>query len=110
MNKQGKSKNYIFTSKSQSEKGVMSTITGLISMTSFIIANVIAFGERGEASMRLGAVGMLSFLLSIASLVLAVMSLKEEEVFPLFPRLGLALAVLSLIAWGYILYVGVMGI
>ncbi len=110
MNKQAKSKSYIFTSKKQSEKGIMSTVLGTISLTSFAIVVFMALRNRGDASLRMGAVGLVALIMSVVSFILAIMGLREDDIFPLFPRLGLAFAILSIAAWGTIIYIGVMGI
>lgn len=105
-----KKMNYIFTSKSQSYRGIMSTVCGIISIVSAVISVTMSFMARGEASERLGGVGLVSVLFSIVGLILGILSIRERDTFMMFPRLGLALSVLSIIAWTGIVYVGIRGI
>lgn len=106
----GKTKGYMFTSKKSSSPGIMSTVCGAISLVSFVAANIICFQNRGIAGERLGGVGLTALLFAVAALVLAGKGIAQKEAFQLFPRLGMVLAVLSLLVWGFIIYVGVTGL
>ncbi|SKB51244.1 hypothetical protein SAMN06296386_101346 [Lachnospiraceae bacterium] len=101
---------YIFTSSSQSSKGIMSSVLGLISLISFIAVMMNVLKAGGSVGPRQGAVGFVSCLFSVAGTVLGVMSLIEPDKFRLFPRLGFTVSLLSLIAWGGIIYAGIAGI
>lgn len=106
----GKSKGYMFTSKKSSQFGIMSTVCGVISLAAFAAVNIICFGNKGIASERLGAAGFVAMLFAAACFGLSVKGISEKEAFQLFPRIGLALGILSLFAWGAIIYFGVMGL
>lgn len=110
VNMAGKSKGYMFTSKKSSRFGIMSTVCGVISLAAFVAANVICFGNRGVAGERLGAAGFVAMLFGAACLGLSIKGISEKEAFQLFPRIGLALGILSLFAWGAIIYFGVAGL
>ncbi|MDD3412805.1 MAG: DUF6142 family protein [Lachnospiraceae bacterium] len=110
MRKRSKTRNYMFTSRRQSEKGVMSTTCGSISLVSFFVALILCFYQRGMATLRLGAVGLIAIIFSVVGFVLAILSMYEKDAFQLFPRCGLALSILSFGAWIFILYIGVVGI
>lgn len=106
----GKSKGYIFTSKKISKYGIMSTVLGITSLAAFAAANVICFGNRGMAGERLGGVGLVALLFAVACLAFSVKGISEKEDFQLFPRVGLALGIMALCAWGAIIYFGVTGL
>ena len=95
-----------FTSKKQSEKGIMSTVMGSISLISFLAANMISFRMRGDVDMRMGAAGLLSLIFALAGVVLGIMSLRESDVFRLFPRMGFCLSLLGMALWILIIMIG----
>ncbi len=105
-----KKRRYIFTSNSRSDKGIMASVCGLISMVSFILVMMIVLRAGGITGSRLGAVGFVSCLFSVAGIVLGIMSLVERDTFRFFPRLGFTVSLLSGICWGGVIYVGISGI
>lgn len=102
--------NYIFTSKSRSDRGLMSSVCGMISFISFIISMLKVIRDGGQAASRFGAVGFVSCFFCIAGLVLGIMALAEKDKFMFFPRFGFAISLIAGIAWGGILYAGIAGI
>ena len=98
--------NYKFTSKKQSENGILSTVLGFISFISFFAAMSYSFRNAGNVGMRFGAVGLLALIFSFIGLVLGFISLGEQEVFTLFPRLGTVVSVLSFLCWIWVILVG----
>ena len=101
---------YLFTSRSRSDRGIMSSVCGGISFVSFIAAMLRVIRDGGQAASRFGAVGFVSCFFCVAGLVLGIMALTEKDKFMFFPRLGFVLSLLSGIAWGGILYAGIAGI
>lgn len=65
----------------------------------YIIFVNLAFRADGNLSMYYGSVGVMAILVSVAAAVTAVTSLREEDSFKLFPRLGLGLSILSMGCW-----------
>lgn len=100
-------RNYIFTNRKHSEKGIMSTVLGIISLGSLILAVYFTYQNHGEAMLRYGAVGLLSALFGLTGLVLGVLSQMEKDRYHLFSWLGIGLNMLVLSAVGFILYLGV---
>lgn len=97
----------MFTSKSQSDRGMMSTALGILSFVSLIAAVAISFSGRGETPLRLGSVGLLAVIISISGLVIGILSLMEKDKYPLFPWGGVVFNGLSLAAWAFIIYIGI---
>ncbi len=64
----GIKKNYIFTNKRYSEKSVMSTILGLISLGALIAAVYFTFRAGGQAMVGYGVTGLLAAVFSLAGL------------------------------------------
>lgn len=105
-----KAKGYKFTNKKHPEKGMMSTILGVISLASVGIAVYQAFLAKGEAATNLGVAGLMITLFSAAGLVLGVLAKKEPDKFLFFPYVGILLNIVSLGCISVILYAGAYGI
>ncbi len=99
---------YLFTSNTRSDKGIMSSVCSTLSFVAFIgvISQVIKAG--GSAGSRLGAIGFMSCLFSVAGLVLGIIALLEKDTYRFFPRFGFILSIITIILWGGILYAGFM--
>lgn len=104
------SKRYKFTNKKHPEKGIMSTILGIISLVSVWRIVYQAFQARGEASTNMGVVGLMITIFSATGLVLAYLSKKENDKFMFFPYLGMVLNIIALACISVILYAGAYGI
>lgn len=104
------SKRYKFTNKKHPEKGIMSTILGVISLVSVWMAVYRTFLAKGEASTNMGVVGLMITIFSAVGLVLGYVSKKECDKFMLFPYLGMILNVVALGCISVILYAGAYGI
>lgn len=105
--KGGKRSGYIFTARKHPEKGIMSTILGMISMVSIAAAVYLTYKNGGNAEPQYGAAVFLVTLFSLAGLVLGVRSRMEKDNYYLFPHLGIAFNFLSLAMVSMILYAGV---
>ncbi len=81
-------RNYKFTEKTQSKRGIIAFMISLISIAVLVAVVVNSFWHQGNGSMYLGSAGVASMLLGMIALVLAVKSLREENSFKLFPYLS----------------------
>jgi formate-dependent nitrite reductase membrane component NrfD len=97
---------YIFTDKTNPRNGIMSSILGVIAVASICIAVELTYKNNGEALMQYGAAVLLAFVYSIVGLILGIRSLKEPDIFRLFPILGIVFNAVAIIATGAILYFG----
>ena len=104
------SKRYKFTNKKHSEKGIMSTSLGMISLVSIWVAVYQTFQARGEAATNMGVVGLAITCFSATGLVLGYLAKKEYDKFMFFSYLGMVLNVLALACISVILYAGAYGI
>ena len=105
-----KKKGYKFTNKKHPEKGIMSTILGIISLVSVGAAVYRTYLAKGEASTNMGVVGLMITIFSVTGVVLAYISKKEIDKFMFFPYLGMLLNILALGCISMILYAGAYGI
>ena len=103
----GKKRNFIFTNKKHSEKAIMGTILGMISLVSLGIVIFLSYQKNGETPVSYGLTGLLATIFSMIGLILGILTLQEKENFRLFPWLGTILNVLALAVIGFLLYVGV---
>ena len=98
-------KKYKFTDKNQSKKGLLSVCLGMAALllTGGIFA--AAYLRSGQAGRLVAVLGFLALLLSVGGTYYAVLGLKEEDVYRLFPYLGSVLngAVLTIYVMIYIL-------
>ena len=90
------SKRYKFTNKKHPEKGIMSTVLGIISLVSVWMAVYQTFLARGEAATNMGVVGLMITIFSATGLVLGYLAKKEHDKFMFFPHLGMVLNVAAL--------------
>ena len=93
---------YKFTEKTQSKKGIVA----VLSIAIFIYVIVNSFHHGGNGSMYLGSAGVSSMLVALVAVVLAVMSLREEESFKLFPYMSTVLSFLAAGMWIAIYVIG----
>lgn len=98
---------YKFTSKSQSGKGIMSTVLGLIAMISFVVVIIRSFSLAGHVGARFGATGLLSVVFSLTGLILGLISLGEKDKFPWLCYAGTIINIIDCILWGAIILLGV---
>lgn len=108
--KKGRKGGYIFTAKKHPEKGIMSTILGVISIASVAAAVYLSFRNEGRAAPQYGAAVLLATIFSLTGMVLGVLSAAEKERYRLFPFLGIGLNLLALAMVSIILYAGAYGI
>jgi len=100
--------NYKFTEKTQSKRGIAGFVIALVSIGIFAYVVWNSFSHEGAGSMYLGSAGVTSAILSIVAFVLAVMSLREEDSFKLFPYLATICSGLSLVTWIALYVMGIV--
>lgn len=97
---------YKFTNKRHSQKAVMSTVFGLLSLISLAAVLGLSYGRGGEAPVSYGFSGILILLFAIAGMILGVLALQEKEKYMIFGRLGCLLNALALLGISGVLYAG----
>ena len=88
------------------KKGIVAFILAVLSIAIFIYVIVNSFHRGGNGSMYLGSAGVSSMLVALVAVVLAVMSLREEESFKLFPYMSTVLSFLAAGVWIAIYVIG----
>lgn len=103
-----KKSGYIFTAKKHPEKGIMSAILGIISLSSIAAAVFLTYQNGGNAKPQYAAALFLVTLFSLVGLILGILSRMEKDKYYLFPHLGIGFNALSLSLISFILYVGLV--
>ena len=105
-----RTKGYKFTNKKHPEKGIMSTILGLIALVSLACAVYQTYLAGGIAQTNMGVVGLLATIFAFVGVILGYIAKNETDIFPFFAYLGMVLNVLALGCVSVILYAGAYGI
>ena len=101
-----KKNSYMFTNKQHTQKGIMSTILGVISLGTLAYAVVMSYLKAGDIPRQYGAAVMLVMIFAFVGIGLGVVSKTERDKFFFFTYLGIALNVLALAVISVILYAG----
>ena len=96
--------NYIFRTKKNPQKGIISAILGSISVVSVYLSVYFTYMNKGVASMQYGNAVFLSFIYSVTGFVLGVMAFREQNIYKLFPVMGLIFNLISITMCGFILF------
>lgn len=92
-------KGYKFTEKTHSKRGLAATVLAFTLLVLYGVFIYLSFLGDGSLSAYYGSAGVLAMLVSFIGAVLAVGSMREENSFQFFPRMGLFLSLLDLICW-----------
>lgn len=84
----------------------MSTILGIISLTSLGIVVYLTYSNGGEAKNGYGMTGLLATVFSLTGLVLGIVTFREKDRYRLFPCLGILFNLAALAGVSLILYLG----
>lgn len=101
-----KKNSYMFTNKQHTQKGIMATILGVISLVTLAYAIVMSYLKAGNVPRQYGAAVLLVMIFAFVGIALGVVSKTERDKFYLFSYLGIALNVVALIVISVILYAG----
>lgn len=99
-------KNYIFTNKKHSDKAVMSTILGIISLISMGIVTYLSYCQGGVIHGGYGVAGLLAAIYSLIGLILGIVTLRDRDIYRLFPVLGTIFNFMVLAGISFLLYIG----
>ena len=101
-----KKNSYMFTNKEHTQKGIMSTILGVISLATLGYAVFMSYRSAGEVPVQYGAAAMLVMIYAFVGIGLGLVSKTERDKFYLFTYVGIFLNVLALAMVIVILYYG----
>ncbi len=95
---------FIFTNRNHPMKAIMATVLGILAWVSILRAVHLTFLNEGQALLRWGTVGLLSFLFAVVGVVLAILSRMERDKYYLFSYLGMVLNGTVLVFLFFMLY------
>lgn len=98
---------YIYTDKKHSNKGIMSTILGILDLASIVYAIYNTYDRGGSAPLRYAAACVLVLVFAFTGIVLGFVGRQESERFHIFAYIGIALNVIAILGISGILYAGV---
>lgn len=101
-----RSKGFIFTNKEHTEKGIMSTILGILANITLGVAVYKSYLNDGTPSARYGAAALLAIIFMVIGLGLGIWSTTEKEKFRLFTVLGIFVNILAFSMLSLILFAG----
>lgn len=101
-----KKNSFMFTNKQHTQKGIMATILGVISLVTLAYMVVVSYQRAGDVPLQYGAAAFLSMIFAFVGIVLGVISKSDRDRFYFFSYLGIALNVLVLAVLSVILYAG----
>lgn len=104
------SRKFIFTNKDYSPKSIMSTLLGIIDISSLVYVIYLTYRNGGVSLPRYGSTGLLITVFSFVGLILGILSKAEPDRFYLFSYLGILLNILALCGISFILFAGAYGI
>ena len=86
----------------------MSTVLGVLSVASLILAEYLSYMDKGAENMRYGCACFLAMLFAFAGVVLGVFGRMEKDKFYLFSYVGIVLNLLAIGMVSMILYAGAL--
>lgn len=94
-----------FTEKTISKIGIAALVMASLSLISCVVMLIAALRVAGTLSIYIACYGILAALLAIASLVIAIISLRDENTYRSIPYAATFLSVLSVLVW-FAIYIG----
>ena len=101
-------KGYIFTNKEHPKKSIMSTILGILSTGSLILAVYLSYMDKGAENMRYGSACLLALLFAFVGVTLGILGRMERDKFYLFSYIGIVLNLAAIGLVSLILYAGAL--
>ena len=101
-----KSKGFIFTNKKHTEKGIMSTILGVLANITLGLAIYYSYLGGGVSSERYSAAAFLAVIFMAVGLGLGLWSTTETEKFRLFTVVGIFVNVVAFGMLSLVLFAG----
>lgn len=101
-----KRKGYIFTNKKHSERAIMATILGIISLAALVVVVFRSYLYAGDVAVNYGHTGFLAMLFSMVGFSLGMATVRDKGYYRLFPVLGILLNLAALGGVSLILYAG----
>lgn len=97
--------NYKFTEKTYSIRGIIAIVLAVLSMAACIWMLWYSYQSGGNAGIYVGSAGIFGFFVAVASVILAIASVREPETFRVIPYTALGVSLVAAVVW-IALYIG----
>lgn len=102
-----KKRMYSFAEKKHSQRGLVSSILGGISLLIFLVLSYLAFYLGGEGGAYLGSIGLTGVIFAITGFILGLLSFRESNILYFFSKLGSILNGCVLAVWIFVILIGI---
>ena len=96
----------IFSSRDQSDKGIMSLVLGILSVISLAYAGIVSYLRQGEVPDKFGSALFVTFVFAVAGLILGGLARNEADKLRTVPTVAVVLNALAILALGFFLWIG----
>ncbi|MBO4898672.1 MAG: hypothetical protein J5509_00110 [Lachnospiraceae bacterium] len=96
----------IFSSRDQSDKGIMSLVLGILSMVSLAYAGIVSYIRQGEVPDKFGSALFVTFVFAAIGLILGGLARNEADKLKTIPTVAMILNGLAILALGFFLWIG----
>lgn len=98
---------YSFAEKRHSQRGLVSTILGGISLVIFVVLAYLAYYLDGQGGAYMGAIGLTGAVFSLMGVILGLISFGEQDTLFLFSKIGSILSGCMMAIWIFVILIGV---
>lgn len=84
-----KNKMIHFSGRIHPIKGIIAAILGILIILGFGVISVLSALDGGNGSLMIGVVGLILLAVSIIGFVLSYQSMKEKDIFYVYPIIGI---------------------
>ncbi len=99
-------KGYKFTNKKHSQKSVMSTVFGALSLISLIVLVYLSYQRAGNVPVNYGIAVILALIFAGIGMGIGIMAMQEREKFKGFAIAGIVLNGLAIASVSAVLFAG----
>ncbi len=101
-----KRRGFIFTNKKHSDRAVMGSALGIISLAGLVAMVLLSYQKQGEIHAGYGVAGFLALVFAVIGLILGIRSFQERDTFPIFSWVAVASSGAALLLVGFLVYAG----
>ncbi len=88
-----------FSSKIVSTDGIICLILGIICFVMLIALIVISTIHRGQADIKVGAIGAMGFVISLTCFIISIKTLNDEYIAETIPKIAVAINLVVLLIY-----------
>ncbi len=97
---------YKFSEYRHSKEGIAGLILGLISLVLYAVCIRLSFNNQGAASVHIGGIAIDAIIVDLVGIIFSVRGYRDEDVYKMFPKLGLFVTIVTMILWIAVIVLG----